>query len=107
MAALSRPWKTALLLLAAAWAALIVATAAHKSGDLPPQLGQAERLLRGLPLYEANPALGTWWPPFTALLLTPFALLARASLPLAKAAWAVLGIAGVVWSVVLVGRKWG
>ncbi|MGH9261501.1 MAG: glycosyltransferase family 87 protein, partial [Acidimicrobiales bacterium] len=107
MAALSRLQQRAILLPAVAWAALIVATASHKSGDLTPQLGQAERWLHGLPLYEANPSLGTWWPPFTVLVLAPFVPLARASLPLAKAAWAVLSIAGVTWSVVQVGRRWG
>ncbi len=104
---LGRTQKTVLLVLATLWAIVIVATAAHKSGDLPPQLAQSERLLHGLPLYETNPSLGAWWPPFTAALLAPFALLARASLPLAKAAWALLGIACVAWSVVRAGRLWG
>ncbi|HXF95827.1 MAG TPA: glycosyltransferase family 87 protein [Gemmatimonadales bacterium] len=107
MAGLSPRVRPALLVAAAVWAAVILATAAHKSGDLPPQLAQAERLLRGEPLYTAPPSLGAWWPPFTAALLAPFALVARTSLPLAKAAWAALGVAGVAWSVQAIGRRWG
>jgi alpha-1,2-mannosyltransferase len=86
---------------------LIIATAAHKSGDLPLELAQAERLLSGQPLYKESAELGLWWPPFTALLLAPFAWVARMSLPLAKALWAVLGVGCVAWSVVVIGRRWG
>src|SRR3989441_4628376 len=48
------------------------------------------RSLRGEALYTANEVEGVWWPPFSALALVPFTLLARASFPLAKVAWAVL-----------------
>lgn len=81
MAALSRPWKIALVL-AAAWAVLIVATAAHKSGDLPPQLGLAAaglpRLLVTAPdlrfLAANNDTLG-------ALLLLALLLIGRRVAP--------------------------
>src|SRR5207244_2664073 len=60
---------------------------------------QSERLLRVIPLYVENPRSGIWWPPFTALGLVPFALVARWSLALAKAGWAALNVFSLGWSV--------
>src|SRR5207244_4124740 len=53
----------------------------------------------GSPLYVENPRSGIWWPPFTALGLVPFALVARWSLALAKAGWAALNVFSLGWSV--------
>jgi len=98
----------ALLIVAATlWAGVVILTAAHKSGDLTPELAQSERLLHGLPLYERNPSLGVWWPPLTAVMLVPFALIARANPGVANGAWAALGVACVVWSVRQAGHRPG
>jgi len=97
-----------LVALALAWAALVIPVGTHKGGDFTPELAQSDRLLHRLPLYDANPPHGVWWPPFTALFLVPFALAARwASLTLAKALWATLSAACVIWSVERAGRTWG
>jgi len=97
-----------LVALALAWAALVIPVGTHKGGDFTPELAQSDRLLHRLPLYDANPPHGVWWPPFTAALLAPFALVARwASLTLAKALWAALSAACVIWSVERAGRTWG
>jgi alpha-1,2-mannosyltransferase len=39
--------------------------------------------------------------------VTPFALLARWSMPLAKAAWGAVGILALAWSTWTAGRRWG
>src|SRR5437016_13670509 len=75
------------------YAAVAIPIGIHKGGDFTQELRQTERLLHGLPLYTANPEKGIWWPPFTALGLVPFALVARWSLPLSKACWAALNVA--------------
>src|SRR5207247_2564669 len=51
------------------------------------------------------PEGGIWWPPFTALGLAPFALVARWSLALAKACWAVLNVGCLGCSLALA-RRW-
>jgi hypothetical protein len=63
----------------------------------------SERLLHGLPLYAAvdTAALrGLPWPPFATFALIPFALIARVSLPVAKALWAVGNVALFGWCLV-------
>jgi hypothetical protein len=91
--------RRVLLLLGALWAAVAVPVAVHKGPDFVAELGQAERLLHGRPLFEdVSTSLGLPWPPFSALALVPFALVAAASVPLAKACWALAGVACVVWS---------
>jgi alpha-1,2-mannosyltransferase len=85
--------------LATLYAGVVIPIQLHKGGDLAPELRQSERLLRGEPLYTANQVEGVWWPPFSALALVPFTLLARASFPLAKVAWAVVGVACLAWSI--------
>src|SRR5436309_14099007 len=72
------------------YAAVAIPIGIHKGGDFTQELRQSERFLHGLPLYTANPEEGIWWPPFTALGLVPFALVARWSLPLSNACWAAL-----------------
>jgi hypothetical protein len=81
------------------YAAVVIPIGIRKGGDFTQELTQSERLLRGLPLYVANPPGGIWWPPFTALGLVPFALVARWSLALAKACWAALNVGSLGWSV--------
>ncbi len=81
------------------YAAVVIPIGIHKGGDFTQELTQSERLLRGIPLYVENPRSGIWWPPFTALGLVPFALVARWSLALAKAGWAALNVFSLAWSV--------
>jgi alpha-1,2-mannosyltransferase len=89
-----------LLALATLYAAVVIPIQLHKGGDLGPELRQSERLLRGEALYAAtNRVEGVWWPPFSALALVPFTLLARASFPLAKIVWAIVSVACLAWSV--------
>ena len=93
MAALNPQDRWTLLLMCVLYAAVAIPIGIHKGGDFTQELRQSERLLHGLPLYTANPEEGIWWPPFTALGLVPFALVARWSLPLSKACWAALNVA--------------
>ena len=87
------------------YAAVVIPIGVHKGGDFPTELRQSERLLQGAPLYQALPGKGIWWPPFTALGLVPFALVARWSLVLAKALWAALNVGCLGWSLALA-RRW-
>ena len=87
------------------YAAVVIPIGVHKGGDFTAELSQSERLLHGLPLYDALPGTGIWWPPFTALGLVPFALVARASLTVAKALWAILNVSCIGWSLALA-RRW-
>jgi alpha-1,2-mannosyltransferase len=82
------------------YAAVVIPIGIRKGGDFTQELTESERLLRGLPLYVANPEGGIWWPPFTAFALVPFALVARWSLALAKACWSALNVFSLGWSVV-------
>jgi hypothetical protein len=73
----------------------------HSGGDLVHELALTERLLHGLPLYTAvDTSQGLPWPPFATVALIPVALLARLSLPLAKALWAVGNVALLGWCLV-------
>ncbi len=73
----------------------------HSGGDLVFHLRLAERLMQGLPPYaDFDTARGMPWPPFAIFALTPFALLARLSLPFAKGLWAVGNVALFGWCVV-------
>ena len=87
------------------YAAVVIPIGVHKGGDFTAELSQSERLLQGAPLYQALPGKGIWWPPFTALGLVPFALVARWSLVLAKALWAALNVGCLGWSLALA-RRW-
>lgn len=107
MAALSRRASWGLAAVAVLWAVVAILVGVHKRGDFPPELAQADRLLSGFPLYDHNPPLGVWWPPFTAAAFVPLALVARWSYPLALTLWATLGAACVIWSVATAGRRWG
>ena len=81
------------------YAAVVIPIGIHKGGDFTQELTRSERLLSGVPLYVENPRGGIWWPPFTALGLVPFALVARWSLALAKAGWAALNVVSLGWTV--------
>jgi len=73
----------------------------HSGGDLVFHLRLAERLMQGLPPYaDFDTARGMPWPPFAIFALTPFALVARLSLPFAKGLWAVGNVALFGWCVV-------
>lgn len=89
------------------YAAVAIVLAMHKSGDFYADMLLAERWLRGDPLYGPNvsAAVGAPWPPFGTFALVPFALLARVSVPAAKAAWAALGMLCLAWSA-NVGHRW-
>lgn len=87
------------------YAAVVIPIGVHKGGDFAAELSQSERLLHGVPLYDALPGTGIWWPPFTALGLVPFALVARASMVVAKALWAILNVSCLGWSLALA-RRW-
>lgn len=98
-----RRWLIGVSLL---YAAVVIPVGAHKGGDIGYEIGLAERLLHGAPVFVHPPPQGSWWPPFATIAVLPFALLARTSLWLAKACWAALGVAGLVVSVILA-RRWG
>jgi alpha-1,2-mannosyltransferase len=82
------------------YAAVAIEVGVRRGGDFQAELGQSERLLHGEPPFaDVSTQVGIPWPPFSALILAPFALLARASMGLSKAAWASLSLACVLWSV--------
>ena len=73
----------------------------HSGGDLMTEMTLTERLLHGLPLYQGvNTTDGLPWLPFATFALIPFALLARASMLVAKAVWAVGNVALFGWCLV-------
>ena len=99
--------RSILLVLGAAYAAFVVVIRMRHGGDIVPEIALSQRWLDGEPLYR--PALseyGTPWPPFAAVVLVPLALLARASLSVATAAWSVLSVACLLVALV-VARRWG
>lgn len=97
------PWSVSratrtFILLGALYAVAVVLLSARKGNSLEPHLQLANHLLDGTPLYDQPPSYGTWWPPGALALIAPFALVARASVPLAKALFAVLGVACLMWA---------
>lgn len=89
------------------YTAFVIPVGLHQGRDLLQELPLSERLLAGLPLYTENPRLGIHWTPFTILALSPLALLGGLSLPLAKAAFAVVSVACLAWTVARIGGLWG
>jgi len=87
------------------YTAVVIPIGVHRGGDLVNELVQTERLLTGEPLYLSNPTKGIYWPPFALFALTPFALLARLSLPLAKALFAAGNVGCLAWCVARLGRE--
>lgn len=99
---LSQKWSPAkwmLIALSVLYAAAAIPIGIHKGIDFEIHTTAAQALLAGRPLYSEQPTIGVWWPPFAILALTPFALVARLSLPLAKGVYALLSVACVAWSV--------
>ena len=91
----------------AVYAATVVVLRIHHGGDVVPEIALSERWLSGEPLYQSDlPFQGTRWPPLALVALVPFALIARASLAVAAAAWSVFGVACLGVAVALA-RRWG
>jgi alpha-1,2-mannosyltransferase len=93
-----------LVALSILYAAAVIPIGIHKGIDVESHIIVAQGLLAGRPIYSAPPGIGVWWPPFAILALTPFALVARLSMPLAKGAFALIGVACVAWSIFRFGR---
>jgi glycosyl transferase family 87 len=107
MAALSRRAQLGFVAVFALYACIVIPLGVRKGDDIMAEITQAERLLTRQMINTTPPGQGTWWPPFGALVVAPFALLARWSLPLAKAAWGAVGILALAWSTWVAGRRWG
>jgi hypothetical protein len=102
---LTRRESRALLAVGLLYTAVVIPIGIHKGGDFTYELGQSERLLHAVSPYDVGPEKGVWWPPFTALGLVPFALVARWSLAVSKACWAALNVFSLGWSLALA-RRW-
>ena len=101
MAELTPRARRTLLALGGLYAAVNTFIGLHSGGDFVFHLRLAERLLHGQPLYaDFDGSIGLPWPPFAILTLVPFALLARLSLPLTKAVWAIGNVALFGWCLV-------
>src|SRR3989475_11332608 len=88
-----RAWRI-LLVLGGLYAVVNAFIGVHSGGEFVLPLGLGERLPQGRQLYvDFDRAIGVPWPPFAIFALTPFALLARLSLPFTKALWAVGNVA--------------
>lgn len=81
------------------YAIAVVLISARKGNSLEPHLQLANNLLDGTRVYDRLPMFGTWWPPGALALIAPFALVARGSVPLAKALFAVFGVVCLMWAV--------
>lgn len=99
--------RWAFFALFAAYACLVIPLGIHKGDDVVTEISQSHRLLDGLVLYNTPQTQGIWWPPFTLLIVLPFAWISGFSLPLAKACWGALGIVALAWAVQQSGRRWG
>jgi hypothetical protein len=101
MADLTPRARRILLALGGVYAVVNTFIGVHSGGDFVFHLRLAERLLQGQPLYlDFDGSIGLPWPPFAIVALAPFALLARLSLPLTKAVWAVGNVALFGWCLV-------
>jgi alpha-1,2-mannosyltransferase len=99
--------RWAFFALFAAYACLVIPLGIHKGDDIVTEISQSHRLLDGLVLYNTPQTQGIWWPPFTLLIVLPFAWVSGFSLSLAKACWGALGIVALAWAVQQSGRRWG
>jgi len=105
---LSARERRTLLLLGVLYAAVVVPVGIRRGGDFVQELPLSDRLVSGAaPLYTHNPAKGVFWPPFTIAALVPFALVARASLALSQALWAVTNVVLLAWSLTRLALRWG
>jgi len=98
MADLSPRGRRILLAAVLLYAVVTVPLAVHKGEDIASEFAQSDLLLRGLPVYLVPQNQGVWWPPFALAAIAPFALVARVSLPLAKACWAIFSVLCLAWS---------
>ncbi len=87
-----------LLLLGALYAVVVIPIGAHKGNSLEGHLQLANQMLDGERVYDPLPLFGTWWPPGTLALISPFALVARSSEWLAKALFALTGVICLFWA---------
>ena len=108
MAELTPRARRVLLALGGLYALVNAFIGIHSGGDFVFHLRLAERLLQGqAPYADFNGAIGLPWPPFAIVTLVPFALLARLSLPLTKAVWAIGNVALFGWCLVQAYRHAG
>jgi alpha-1,2-mannosyltransferase len=95
-----RPRETKLLIAALVlYAVVAIPVSIRRGTDLAIHLTVAQSWLDGTPLYSSNPRVGAWWPPFAILLVAPFAIVAHVSAALSKAAWAVMSLVCLGWSI--------
>jgi alpha-1,2-mannosyltransferase len=80
------------------YAATAIPVGVHNGADIKDHMPQVQRLINRQPLYTTPPSVGVWWPPFALLALTPVGLLARLSLSLAKAAFSLVQVAFLWWT---------
>jgi alpha-1,2-mannosyltransferase len=85
----------------------VIPIGVHKGEDITAEIGRSTLLLHGQPLYLTPPTQGTWWPPFSTLFIVPLALVATASLAVAKGLWAALSVWCFGWSLWTAGTRWG
>ena len=108
MAELTPRARRVLLALGGLYALVNAFIGIHSGGDFVFHVRLAERLLQGqAPYADFNGAIGLPWPPFAIVTLVPFALLARLSLPLTKAVWAIGNVALFGWCLVQAYRHAG
>jgi alpha-1,2-mannosyltransferase len=108
MTELTRAQRNAFWIALALYIAVCIPVGWARGGDLLVELGLTERWLAGAPPYIASPAHGgMFWPPFTLLVLLPFALLGRIATRLAQSAWTVTSAAALAWVIATCGRRWG
>lgn len=87
-----------LLLLGALYAIVVIPIGAHKGNSIEGHLLLANNLLDGTRVYDRLPLFGTWWPPGALALITPYAVVARASEWWGKALFALTGVVCLVWA---------
>ena len=97
-----RGWLLAVL--AIVFTAHAIPVGIHKGIDAEIHINAAQLLLERQPLYADAPGIGVWWPPFAIAALTPFALLARWSMPFAKGLYSLCSVVCLVWAIARFGR---
>lgn len=90
--------RRVLLVLAALYAAFVIPVGIYRGPDITVHMTLAEDVLHDRPLYDANPALGVWWPPFAIVAVMPLAVVAQLNLAFAKGIYALIGVICVFWS---------
>ena len=98
-APLSRRERWWLVAGAVLYAAVAIPLGVHKGSDLSRMLAESWSWVQGAPVYDRAAWLGVWWPPFALMALSPLALVAQLSIPLAKGVFAALTVGSIAWSV--------